>query len=358
MQPPPVLALHINRSVHYGQYAAKNGIRVIFPEILDLTPFTTSGNLSTVPSIPISSPPPSIPRSTTPTPAIYAALRTIYRLSAVVCHYGQHSFGHYVCYRRHPRPVSAGATRFNPPRMVDPLGPVRDDDEETDAFRNRPGHGWLRISDESVRECGIETVLQEGSGAFMLYYERVLQDRPGIYPMRGSPRSSEETLKPEITVSSSLTSWANGSTSSLMSTSEVGLGVGHVAVKEDKKVVGPRVVRSVATSRGRSASVGPVMVRDGTSAPPPEHHTVIPNGGQNGDAKGKGRALSPDLPAKPKTPSPVRLPEPRQYPPRERTPSPSPSPPPSPARHTRQQLPPRIQTPQPIQPPAMVGLRA
>jgi len=40
--------------------------------------------------------------------------------------------------------------------------------------------GWLRVSDDAVREVGIETVLQEGAGAFMLYYERVVgEDGPG-----------------------------------------------------------------------------------------------------------------------------------------------------------------------------------
>jgi hypothetical protein len=36
-----------------------------------------------------------------------------------------------------------------------------------------PGKGWLRASDDAVREVGIEAVLQESSGAFMLYYERI-----------------------------------------------------------------------------------------------------------------------------------------------------------------------------------------
>ncbi|TFY52843.1 hypothetical protein EVJ58_g9784 [Rhodofomes roseus] len=48
-RPPRVLALHLNRSVHYGHYASKNTCRVIFPEVLDLTPYTTSGQLSTSP---------------------------------------------------------------------------------------------------------------------------------------------------------------------------------------------------------------------------------------------------------------------------------------------------------------------
>ena len=279
--------------MHYGQYAAKNNVRIIFPEILDLTPFTTSGNLSTVPSIPISTPPPSIPRSTTPTPATYATPRTIYRLSAVVCHYGQHSFGHYVCYRRKPRPPSAGISRFEPPRLVDPLGcecekcerfgPVREDGEASDMENNKPRYGWLRISDESVNECGIETVLQEGSGAFMLYYERVLQARPGIYPLSGSPRSSEETLKPLGSVSD-----ANLSTSSLPNIGN-GNGIEVMGRKEERKprVLGPRVVRSVAPGRARSLSAAPsdrassLMSSNGGSTPKREEPPLL-----NGDAKG------------------------------------------------------------------------
>jgi len=71
----------------------------------------------------------------------------------------------------------------------------------SDELESRPGKGWLRISDDAVCECGIETVLQEGMGAFMLYYERAVLDLPGVYSSSGhdrSPRSSEETLKPEL----------------------------------------------------------------------------------------------------------------------------------------------------------------
>jgi ubiquitin carboxyl-terminal hydrolase len=88
--------------------------------------------------------------------------RVLYRLAAVVCHYGQHSFGHYVCFRRKPR----GLGRDGPPRL-------------NERFHAKPGRGWLRASDDAVREVGIETVLQEGSGAFMHYYERVKnEDKP------------------------------------------------------------------------------------------------------------------------------------------------------------------------------------
>ncbi|KAI9508141.1 hypothetical protein F5148DRAFT_980283 [Russula earlei] len=178
-RPPPVLALHLNRSVHFGAYASKNSARVQFPEVLDLTPFTTSGMLSTSPSFPISSHIPSATASlvTTLTTKAHNLLpqppRVLYRLAAVVCHYGQHSFGHYVCYRRKPW----GAERIVPPRLDEPPA--------------GPGKGWLRASDDAVREVGIEAVLQEGSGAFMLFYERVRNEEKDEPPI-GSPRSGAE----------------------------------------------------------------------------------------------------------------------------------------------------------------------
>ncbi|KAG6860838.1 hypothetical protein C0995_006976 [Termitomyces sp. Mi166 len=279
-RPPQVLALHINRSVHYGQYAAKNNVRVIFPEVLDLTPYTTSGSLSLVPTIAISTPPPPIRRSTTPTPANYAHPRTLYRLSAVVCHYGQHSFGHYICYRRRPRsPDLPPRKRWAPPRLIDPLH-TADTDADVDAESRyiwetedgvreppaRPGHGWLRISDDSVRECGIESVLAEGAGAFMLYYERVVLVQPAgatIYANGEEGNTSEETLRPEMRAMD-----LNGSVGSLIT--EVGIGV---RIRSETKslrapvngsasvVVGsvpePRIVRSVAAGRKRSSSVAP-----------------------------------------------------------------------------------------------------
>lgn len=304
-RPPPILALHINRSVHFGQYASKNTIKLIFPEVLDLTPYTTSGSLSTVPTSAISTPPPAIPRSTTPTPktrGVAGGERTIYRLAAVVCHYGQHSFGHYIAYRRKPPLPSVGGEgreRWVPPRIVDPIKVeemmmmkgeggddslgfeipeyVFEDDPLLNPSSSRRGRGWLRISDDSVRECGIESVLQEGSGAFMLYYERA-EHAVRAYPSLDSSSSvrttgSEETLKPEIR-----TLDLNGSVGSLVS--EVGVGVKKEAsssssallVEEDKdkgkgrmssplvlgtspshsQLLGPRVVRSVAAVRART----------------------------------------------------------------------------------------------------------
>jgi ubiquitin carboxyl-terminal hydrolase 1 len=331
-------------------------IRLIFPEILDLTPYTTSGQLSLIPSVPISSPPPAIPRSTTPTPATYAVTRTIYRLSAVVCHYGQHSFGHYVCFRRKP------PEKWNPPRM----GKSGEVSGST---------GWLRISDDSVRECELDSVLAEGSGAFMLYYERVVLDRPGLHPYgKGSPKSSEETLKPEMVGSSR--GYANGSasTSTLSLGSIDGLEIG-LAMMEEKKAgsgrgVGPRIVRSVATGRRRSSSAGPAMRRESRSPIEVALNGIL----VNGNAKGKGKDLenhiSPDGEDEPilvrSTPNLGTTPLPRPENLHHRAESPPPpahhiteSPLSSPIRHTEPPPPERIQSPQPIHPPAtnMVGLR-
>ena len=172
-----------------------------FPEILDLSPFATSGQLSTKPDLPISSP---YQLHQLAPSASQAPHRTLYQLSAVVCHYGQHSFGHYICYRRKPRPVSAGSARFSPPKLPCPLdctcerctrfGHVRVDDGYDG--REQPGRGWLRISDDSVQEVGFETVAMEGSSAFMLFYEMVLQPRASTtHP--SVIRGSEETVRPK-----------------------------------------------------------------------------------------------------------------------------------------------------------------
>ena len=87
----------------------------------------------------------------------------LYLLSAIVCHYGGHAFGHYICYRRKPRPTrpsgdSSPNARFRP-RTLDDLS------------KPGTGHGWLRLSDHIVDEVGIETVLSEQGGVFMAFYE-------------------------------------------------------------------------------------------------------------------------------------------------------------------------------------------
>ncbi|KDQ29547.1 hypothetical protein PLEOSDRAFT_1112327 [Pleurotus ostreatus PC15] len=394
-RPPPVLALHLNRS-SFGHYASKNNAFIEFPEILDITPYTTSGCLSTTPSSPISTPPPSLPiqlalppRSRTPTPAAYEKVheRVLYRLSAVVCHYGSHSFGHYVCFRRKPRPKGA-KRRWAPPTILDPLATRADDEDvaggrergmngsadstdseevfgkrneivwaDEDPANHRSGRGWLRISDDSVRECGIESVLREGSGAFMLYYERIRFAHTSPYPSMAmrrshssssasglaindmhmlvpegedgySPRSSEETLRPELrtlqlNMVNGMFAEGNGSTQSLVS--EVGVGIANGKGKEIPKRVGtengnghgngvpigtsgslgvasmwtpgssppgmgPRVIRSVAAGRGKSFSAASSDAggsRESSTTPGPTTNSIT------SPTKGKAKASEP-----------------------------------------------------------------
>ncbi|KAG8921835.1 hypothetical protein FRC02_012314 [Tulasnella sp. 418] len=226
-RPPPILALHLNRSSYFGAgYASKNSCRVEFPEILNLTPYTTSGQLSTAPSAPISAhTTPNHSRNSSVGPAgegkvplefVPTQELVLYRLAAVVCHYGGHSFGHYVAFRRKPRsPLSKGSSgRFPPPRLVHPLNctcslcavfsPIRDEDE-TDVTRPRStNEGWLKISDDSVEEVGLGRVLRETVGTFMLYYERVQVDSDNIEKeVRGRKVKEVEKASAASTVSTS-----------------------------------------------------------------------------------------------------------------------------------------------------------
>ena len=292
-QPPPVLALHLNRSLHFGTYASKNNARVHFPEVLDLTPFTTSGMLSTSPSFPIS----SHLHTPSPSAAVAAAAaaslatqttkerkpapqppRVLYRLAAVVCHYGQHSFGHYVCFRRKPR----GAGRVGPPRLDEGLHAVH-------------GRGWLRASDDAVREVGIETVLQEGSGAFMLYYERVRnEDKPGVSAWSPHSRAADDDDDDDV--------------------GEIGGG----GVQQEKPwrvkcesedevemdgapVIKARVVRSVSLGRGDDFEGAPVSVLVKQEAEEGEGE-----GKWDGDADSEARLLRPSSSAvSAEAPSPI-----------------------------------------------------
>ena len=77
------------------------------------------------------------------------------------------------------------------------FGPIRDDSLPSSSSRSRRGGGWLRISDASVEEVGIETVLAEQSGTFMLYYERVL---PPPLPLRVPYAESVRTQSSEETI--------------------------------------------------------------------------------------------------------------------------------------------------------------
>lgn len=166
-------------------------------------------------------------------------------------------------------------------------GPVREDKPPV------PGRGWLRISDDNVEECGIERVLAEGVGAFMLFYERVVHPRPPVYLTR-TPHSSEETVRP-------VGELGNGSTVSISTLGGSGTSVGTSSFLSEgelersiqsRLIVRPRVVRRTTAGRSRSASLAnSEQASNETSHIFHQEHTV--NGGpsksspslQNGSAK-------------------------------------------------------------------------
>ncbi|ORZ32375.1 hypothetical protein BCR44DRAFT_1440364 [Catenaria anguillulae PL171] len=67
----------------------------------------------------------------------------MYRLQAVVVHHGGHEYGHYISYRRAPPGMGVGS------------------------------QGWLRVSDDRVDAVQVDEVLACGSGAVMVFYERI-----------------------------------------------------------------------------------------------------------------------------------------------------------------------------------------
>ncbi|KAJ7613527.1 hypothetical protein FB45DRAFT_981791 [Roridomyces roridus] len=172
-RPPPILALHINRSIHTGMRMVKNGAHVAFSEMLDVGPFTTGGIMSLDPTMDLNGAPGGQGQGQE---------ECVYRLAAAVCHYGGHSFGHYVCYRRAPVPPSSSSGAYvpEPPRRVGSAG---------------TGTGWLRISDSHVERCGLEQVLGEGRSVFMLYYERVPETSTSLGEGEGK---GKETVTPGI----------------------------------------------------------------------------------------------------------------------------------------------------------------
>ncbi|KAJ2582174.1 ubiquitin-specific protease ubp1 [Coemansia sp. RSA 1836] len=116
---PPCLCLHLSRSaITPDGYIVKNPCHVRFPEYLDFAPYTTNGHLKTDPTESMIDERLASPsadrlahtylqkRSRDAAEALGHGvdLQTGYRLQAVVVHIGSHSYGHFITYRRKPRP--------------------------------------------------------------------------------------------------------------------------------------------------------------------------------------------------------------------------------------------------------------
>jgi ubiquitin carboxyl-terminal hydrolase 1 len=116
-----------------------------------------------------------------------------------------------------------------------------------------PGRGWLRASDDAVREVGIETVLQEGSGAFMLYYERVRNEDKLSVPAWPSSHSRTPTGDDDDDVAREIDGGGGqekAGTYHLQDVVKCELGEEVVEEVEETLVIKARVVRSVSLGRG------------------------------------------------------------------------------------------------------------
>ena len=220
-RPPQSLAVHMNRSVFDETTGAmfKNPSAVRFPKTLDLGPWCLgSANGPTPQAGELGA---SSPESYTPSPPtaeeqwlldpeasmVAGDLQPsritgpIYELRAVITHYGRHENGHYVCYRKHPRPTPDKpklALDTEKPHWqdserdaaddvvsVDGEAPADNDEAGVDAQEEpkpirgveeepefEPESEWWRLSDQDVTPVNEETVLAQG-GVFMLFYDCV-----------------------------------------------------------------------------------------------------------------------------------------------------------------------------------------
>ncbi|GAA5812771.1 hypothetical protein MFLAVUS_006229 [Mucor flavus] len=200
--PPKALCLHLARSIyHPSGIVQKNHCQIEFSEYLDLAAYTTNGYLNTAdPTASLSSPPPTpvLPHTrTSRTSLVYLRNMTnghrfthhqhsgsdglnvalmsnkedrtiqnalpslsvapvsraiLYRLCAVIVHFGNHNSGHFVTYRRKKLPTGHEVR-----------SPLND-------LKPKPPTKFWRCSDEVIEEVDLDTVLK--SEAYMLFYER------------------------------------------------------------------------------------------------------------------------------------------------------------------------------------------
>ncbi|KAK5815315.1 hypothetical protein F5H01DRAFT_309215, partial [Linnemannia elongata] len=180
-KPPSVLCLHFVRS-QYSNYGtvSKNSCHVRFPEYLDLSPFCTTGVLLTRPNLPMSISEHDLERmgydrsgsSSSASSGLDkdsepARKKVLYKLQSIVVHYGGHSYGHFIAYRRKPESMVS---------MVGPVGLGLDGATNGSARSGSYcGSGrredWFRVSDETVESVSLENVL--GSNPYMCLYEKV-----------------------------------------------------------------------------------------------------------------------------------------------------------------------------------------
>ncbi|EMG49152.1 Ubiquitin carboxyl-terminal hydrolase [Candida maltosa Xu316] len=146
-RPPPLLAIHLNRSVFDPRTYAivKNPATINFPSTLNMAPYVVPQH-HTNPPVEEEQTEEEVelqngnheqqPEEEVEEKRIKEKVidpKFAYHLRAVISHYGSHNYGHYICYRK---------------------------------FRDT----WWRISDETVNVVSEPEVLS-GQGSYMLFYE-------------------------------------------------------------------------------------------------------------------------------------------------------------------------------------------
>ncbi|KAF2736575.1 cysteine proteinase [Polyplosphaeria fusca] len=158
-RPPKALALHVNRSMYdmFG-HLNKNRTKVDFPKVLDLGPWVLpDGDWEKDPNI-------SLVRGLKDDGTKLPTRKILYRLCAVVKHFGQHENGHYICYKQR-RSVTKPTN-----------------DEPAEVTDEQVNERWWKFSDVDVTEVSEGNVFGTGgyhSGdVFLVFYERIHEDPP------------------------------------------------------------------------------------------------------------------------------------------------------------------------------------
>lgn len=176
---PQGLVIHVNRSVFDEMTGAqkKNYAAVRYPQVLDLgkwmlgskTSADSSEDAKSAADLAIAEASESMLSSRCERD------QCLYRLKAVVTHYGRHENGHYIAYRQHPRAIQVSDDTVEGDDVSDT------DESKTTEDGKLP---WWRLSDEDVSPVADNDVLQQG-GVFMLFYERDEQPTnvPSVSPV-------------------------------------------------------------------------------------------------------------------------------------------------------------------------------
>jgi ubiquitin carboxyl-terminal hydrolase 1 len=184
---PRSLVVHINRSVFDEMTGAqkKNYAAVRYPQVLDFGKWMLgskeavgrSGESEIIADRAIADASESMLSSRSKRD------ECLYRLKAVITHYGRHENGHYIAYRQHPPASKASDETVNDDDTSDP------DCSQPTGSEKLP---WWRLSDEDVSSVPDEDVLQQG-GVFMLFYEREEQEKSTVATSSTSSAAEAQT---------------------------------------------------------------------------------------------------------------------------------------------------------------------